>query len=455
MLIRTRAFIYFTLFFILCLFSVVIIGNIQTDLQIKHQEAAQKKVRQQWENLEPMNPHGAAHYGSYAFKPLNNLNSLDGGINDITGNVIKLEGHVQNEVVYSEASQSISISRFGKLRASILLQYVIPMIIIFFAFSSITNERKSGRVKLLLIQGVLINKLILAKSFSFWFYGLVLMVVTITIQIFNNNDADTILRLILLICSYGFYYFIISSLATFLSAIMKNNTAALSSILAIWIMWTIFIPKIWGNSVEKIHPLPARQLFLNTMKEERSKGIDGHNPFDMRREELKNKYLADYNVDSLSQLPINFDGIVMQADEDYGNFIWDKHFGSNHTILQNQKFLYQLSGILNPFASLQNLSMGLCGTDMIHHLDFIKESENYRRYLIKTLNDEHAFGGSKTGDWRWKVDETFFRSVNNFIYNNPKIKDLAYHYLVDVLCLFFWIIFIPTIIKIKTRNNTI
>ena len=162
MLIRTRAFIYFTLFFILCLFSVVIIGNIQTALQIKHQEAAQKKVRQQWENLEPMNPHGAAHYGSYAFKPLNNLNSLDGGINDITGNVIKLEGHVQNEVVYSEASQSISISRFGKLRASILLQYVIPMIIIFFAFSSITNERKSGRVKLLLIQGVLINKLILA-----------------------------------------------------------------------------------------------------------------------------------------------------------------------------------------------------------------------------------------------------------------------------------------------------
>ena len=134
MLIRTRAFIYFTLFFILCLFIAVVIGNIQNALQINQQEVAEKKVRQQWENLEPMNPHGAAHYGSYAFKSINILNSLDGGVNDITGNVIKLEGHVQNEMVYSEASQSISISRFGKLRASVLLQYVIPMIIIFFIY---------------------------------------------------------------------------------------------------------------------------------------------------------------------------------------------------------------------------------------------------------------------------------------------------------------------------------
>ncbi len=75
---------------------------------------------QQWENLEAMNPHRAAHYGSYAFKPMNVLNSMDSGINDITGNVVRLEGHVQNEIVYSEASQSLSISKFGKLKSSLL-----------------------------------------------------------------------------------------------------------------------------------------------------------------------------------------------------------------------------------------------------------------------------------------------------------------------------------------------
>ena len=78
-------------------------GIIQNNNQKIYQTKAQTHVRQQWESLEAMNPHRAAHYGLYAFKPLNLLNSIDGGINDYTGNVLKLEGHVQNEIAYSES----------------------------------------------------------------------------------------------------------------------------------------------------------------------------------------------------------------------------------------------------------------------------------------------------------------------------------------------------------------
>ena len=157
-----------------------------------------------------------------------------------------------------------------------------------------------------------------------------------------SSDPEVFQRLALLILSYGSYYYIITSLATYFSARLKNNTSALSAILATWILWTIFLPKIWGNAVEKIHPLPSRMAFKAAMKEERSKGIDGHNPTDKRREELKGKYLAEYEVDSLKNLPINFDGIVMQEDEEYGNMVWDKHFGNNYNILQKQKFLYHV-----------------------------------------------------------------------------------------------------------------
>ena len=185
------------------------------------------------------------------------------------------------------------------------------------------------------------------------------------------------------------------------------------------------------------------------MRAERNQGIDGHNPYDKRREELKNKYLAEYQVDSLSQLPINFDGIVMQADEEYGNLVWDKHFGSNYSIMQKQKSLYQFSGLLNPFASLQSASMGFCGTDMIHHLDFLKKAEDYRRVLIKALNDKHAYGGSKTGDWKWTVDSEFFKSVQGFTYETPRISNHLNHYLIDLLFLFFWAILIRVLIRVN------
>ena len=130
---------------------------------------------------------------------------------------------------------------------------------------------------------------------------------------------DTGLRLGLIFISYGLYYLIVVCLSTFISASFKSNTSAISLLLATWIAWTIFLPKIWGNTVEKVHPLPSRQNFIAQMKEDRSKGIDGHNPRDERRSKLEKEYLVKYKVDSLSQLPINFDGIVMQADEENGN----------------------------------------------------------------------------------------------------------------------------------------
>ena len=456
MLVRNRVFIYLTIFFVLSLILVVWMGIIQNSTQQEYRTNAQKHVRKQWDNLEAMNPHRAAHYGSYAFKPNNLLNSMDGGINDITGNVIQLEGHVQNEIVYSEASQSLSISKFGKLKSSLLLQYVIPLFLIFLAYGSISNEKETQRLKLLIFQGISMTRLIFAKSLSIWIYGLSLLLITIVFQsLLISSDPEVFQRLALLILSYGSYYYIITSLATYFSARLKNNTSALSAILATWILWTIFLPKIWGNAVEKIHPLPSRMAFKAAMKEERSKGIDGHNPTDKRREQLKNKYLTEYKVDSLQQLPINFDGIVMQEDEEYGNLVWDKHFGNNYNILQNQKGLYQVSGLLNPFASLQSASMGFCGTDMIHHLDFLKKAEDYRRVLIKALNDKHAYGGSKTGDWGWTVDSTFFRSVQGFSYNAPKINDQIGHYFIDILFLLWWVLLITFLIKLNTNKKII
>tara|TARA_B100001996_G_scaffold376569_1_gene357981 strand:+ start:58 stop:1461 length:1404 start_codon:yes stop_codon:yes gene_type:complete len=455
-LIRDRLFIYSTVLFSLSLVVVVLLGIIQNNNQRLYQTKAQKHVRQQWENLEAMNPHRAAHYGSYAFKNMNILNSMDSGINDITGNVIKLEGHVQNEIVYSEASQSLSISKFGKLKSSLLLQYVIPLFLIFLAYGSLSTEKETQRLKLLIFQGMSLTKLTFAKSLSIWLYGLFLLAITIIIQtIFSESNLEIFKRLILVTISYGIYYYVIVSLATYFSARLKNNTSALSSILAVWIIWTIFLPKIWGNTVEKIYPLPSRQKFKAIMKEERSKGIDGHNPTDKRREELKEKYLSEYEVDSLKNLPINFDGIVMQEDEEYGNIVWDKHFGSNYNILQKQKFLYQISGFLNPFASLQSASMGFCGTDMIHHLDFLKKSEDYRRYLLKTLNDKHAYGGSKTGDWKWTVDSSFFKSVNDFSYKTPKIENHINYYLMDLTCLVWWGIFITIMIRFNTNKDLV
>jgi ABC-2 type transport system permease protein len=454
-LIRSRIFLGINIGFIFILFLSVFLGYYQTRKQAQTHKNAKEHVRQQWVSIDEMNPHSAAHYGTYIFKPTNLLSSLDEGVNSVTGNVIRVEGHVQNEITHSEASQMQAVSRFGKLKPSLLLQYIVPLLLVFLAFSSVSNEKQSGRLKLLILQGAKPFYIIVSKTLTVWLYGLLLLTFIVLVYGFLNVQSLTseiLIRTGLFLLSYSLYYFIISGLTVFFSARWQNATLALTSMLGIWIIWTLFLPNILMTSAEKWHQLPSRSEFQSAMKEDRAKGIDGHNPKDKRGLALKEKVLKEYGVDSLSQLPINFDGMRMQADEEYGNSVWDKHFGNNREVLRKQKQSVQLGGIINPFISLQNTSMGFMASDNLHQQDFLLQVENYRRVFIKTLNDKQTFGGSKTGNWGWKEDNDFYKSVSDFKHKPTQISSVISNYILDLVVLILWSIIVFLLISFGTKK---
>ena len=115
-------------------------GLIQSQMQLDAQGEAHEHIRAQWDEMEPSNPHSAPHFGSYAFKPTSVLSGVDEGINGSTGNVIRLEGHTQNEAMFSEAFQSQILSKFGKLKPSLLFQFLIPLLLLFLSFDTYPRE---------------------------------------------------------------------------------------------------------------------------------------------------------------------------------------------------------------------------------------------------------------------------------------------------------------------------
>jgi ABC-2 type transport system permease protein len=100
---------------------------------------------------------------------------------------------------------------------------------------------------------------------------------------------DQAIRLIVFFCSYFVYYFIIISFTVLLSLIFKKSTSALSLTIITWLLWTVFFPKTVGNFTESLTPLPTRIELSEEMKEDRSKGVDGHNPFDDRKKIIVNR----------------------------------------------------------------------------------------------------------------------------------------------------------------------
>ena len=456
-LLRNKLFLFFSVFFILLLIVTTYFGIIQNNQQIQNQKSAQEHIRKQWEEMGPYNAHSAAHFGTYAFKPNSILSNLDEGVNAVTGIVLRLEGHKQNDVAFSEASQSLFVSQFGKFKISLLFQFIIPLLLIFFSFNIYTSEITSGRLKLLIVQGNSFSKIIFAKIMTLLSLAALLFIISILFQLlFNYNQIgwEQIFRLSIFLISYLLYYLIIISFTVLVSLIFKNNTSALSLTLICWFLWTIFLPKTIGSFTENLTTQPSRFSLQNSMDEDRAKGIDGHNPEDKRIKDLEAKVLEEYNVDSLSQLPINFYGILLQADEEYGNKVWDKHYGKLYSNLIEQKKHYQLSGIINPFASLQSLSMAASGTDLIHHLDFLNKAEIYRRGFIKALNHEYTYGDFKIDGGNLSSSD-FFKSINDFNYIELSIQKNIFKYFTDILCLILWTVILLLIIHNKTKTYLI
>lgn len=440
---RNPWFVGLVLVLLLILGLTSYLGTAETKKLNELELSASSHIRAQWDNQEAGNPHNAAHYGTYLFKPTSALTGFDEGVNGVVGKTLYLEGHRQNEVQFSEASQSLMASRFGKLRPSLLLQLIIPLLLIFMVFSSIRSERESDRIRILLVQGGDFRSILFGKIIAYWLLSIIFLIFTLGLQLVLQSNfltQEVILRTIFIGLGYAAFYWIICSFTAFLSVNMRQAGTALSVMLACWIVWGVFLPKISGTLAEQLYKLPTRQEFSAGMKADRASGLDGHNPEEEKLAFLKDSVLRQYQVASVEELPINFDGVMMQADEEIGNVVWDKHFGDLYAVLRKQKTVTQVSAIPNPLQSLQSLSMGLSGTDYFHHADFMLKAESYRRSFIKELNDKQAYGGSKTGDWEWKADQKFYQSLADFSYQSIPMNQLFKSLWSDMLILFGWVI---------------
>jgi ABC-2 type transport system permease protein len=286
---------------------------------------------------------------------------------------------------------------------------------------------------------------LMARVFAIWLFACLLLTLVFAVFIAmlpaSAGFASDSLRWVLMPIAYALYYLLLIALTVYASVCFRQSSSGLAIMLAAWLLWSLFLPSTFAALAKQRYPLPSNRAFEKGMDEDRSKGIDGHNPEADRKKALEQKVLAEYNVKVLDSLPVNFDGIVMQADEEYGNTVWDKHFTALDSIYQAQNGLISQSVWINPFQSLQSLSTSLAGTDLLHYQHFLRAAEAYRRVLIKTLNDKLTFGGSKTGDWGYKADASFFQSVNTFDYDQPQWSSLDTNGLYNLIFLLTWAVF--------------
>lgn len=454
--VRDGRFVWTGVIVAALLLVALIVGLMRFEEERALKDAAAAETRQQWLDQGEKNPHAAAHYGVYAFKPSTYLSLFDPGVNSYTGSVTLLEAHKQNDFKYKEAQDSTALQRFGDLSAAMILQLLIPLLIILLTFSAVSGEREEGTLRQILSLGVSRSKLIWGKALG------VALTLTVTllpavligsatiIVLSQSQPIDEHLlkampaKIALLCLTYLAYFWLFIGLSLVVSTVTRSSRAALTILLGFWIVNGLLLPRAASDIGRQVYPTPSAFQFANTVSAEKAKGPMPHNPNHPNHLAFRAQVLKQYGVSRIEELPVNFYGVALQADEEHGYKVFDRLYNALWDDFDKQAHLQQVLGLLSPHLAVRSISMALAGTDFALHRDFATAAENYRRTMQAAMNQQLRDGAAGKSvfeaDWVYTAGKDVWAKVPPFDYDPPELDAVVGKETTALVVLIAWLL---------------
>ncbi|MEM7417508.1 MAG: DUF3526 domain-containing protein [Gemmatimonadota bacterium] len=404
-------------------------------------EAAQTTARDHWDNQGEKNPHSAAHYGMYAFKPRFALSFIDEGIDPWTGTSVWLEAHRQNEFLMRPAQDASAAQRFGTLTAAGVLQHLVPLLIILLAFGALAGEREQGTLRQLLATGVTRRQLAIGKALGVG-GGLALLVLPAAVggaaalMMGSGATGSLLTRGVVLSLVYLIYFASFIGLAIAISARAPSARSALVVLLGVWVVNGLVAPRAAVDLSGWLHPAPTAFEFARTLDEQMANGVEGIRPPD--REAITQRVLAEYGAESVEELPVNLSGITLHESELYGDQIFDLNYGALWDTFERQSRVHETLAMVAPLLAVRSLSMGLAGTDVEQHRHFATAAETYRREFVASMNDDLA-QNSRTGE-TYFADDDLWETVPPLEYEAPSLAWVLGNRSLSLVVLLLWVV---------------
>ena len=383
----------------------------------RDKEEATLAMRQFWLGQGQANPHGAAHFGTYVFQATPKLAFFDPGLLPVLPTSTFLEAHKQN-LFHFRPTRDEAPGRFLTMSPAGLLQALLPLWAILFAYDSVTGERAKGTLAQLFVSGVSGRHLLLGKLLGVLQVLAIAALPSVIVPMligaaFAGRGSGEWVTFLWIVLLYVLGMLVWTAASVMVSAISRKSSTALGVLLAVWVGQTVLVPRIAQATMDVFVPLPSLQAFETHVADGLHAGPDGHGSGNARIEALKREVLTKYGVSKVEDLPINFDGIAMQAGEEDGNIVFDRHFGALFNAIERREKWALWFGLFSPMELLRPASMALASTDFTQHRRFVDSAEQYRRYLVKNMNQVMT-DRSKTGDWNFTVGDEVWQQVKPF-----------------------------------------
>lgn len=382
-----------------------------------------EQVRMQWETQGEKNPHSAAHFGQFVFKPVSAPALLDPGVNADAGQAIWLDPHRRNLARHKPTEDQSPAERLARAGIDGVLQWVLPLLVVLLGFGAVAGEREAGTWRMLASLGVTPGRLFIGKLLGLA-WVLVPLAVFFTAALAwaawgnETHRADTLARMASLTLLYSLYLVIFGLLALGISARTAVASRALAMLLVLWGINGFVAPRLGTTLAQAAVELPTTEAFHAAIQRDIQHGMDQDGDAGTRQQRFLQATLARYGVSRAEDLPVGLRGLRLLDNDAYSSRVHEKHFQDLEGRFTAQTRWQLWAAAAGPLVPVRALSQALAGTDIHHHMHFATAAEAYRRSFIdatstRILNSNQGTGNDATGD------NAFWASLAPFAYQAP------------------------------------
>lgn len=384
---RSRLALVSAALFAACLLFSSLSSSAYLAQETAHRQSHQAEANDIFENQPDRHPHRMVHYGQYVFRTPPPLAAIDPGLDAYGGTAIFLEGHRQNAAMFAGAAEGATLTRFGSFAPAFVLQVFAPLLLILLGYSCITREREAGTLRAILAQGASMRALAGGKTIVLLgAAGLCLVplvIVGVSSAVFSGETLLTVAGLVL---AYGLYLGTWAIATVCMSLMTRRGSAALLILASLWLGSAVIIPRLAADTATQVAPLKsAFERDMEIKSALRALG-DSHDLGDAAYGSFQQKVLAQYNVASLDDLPVNMKGLLAIEGEKQGAGVIARFNTEDIAAREAQQKLIAGASLVSPMIALHGASQSLSGTDLAAYHRFITEAEKHRLAFVNDLN---------------------------------------------------------------------
>ena len=428
------------------LFTALFVGLQNYNTYETEREKHQQSVADKWVNQPDRHPHRVAHYGYIIFRPKSALSFFDSGVESFAGNSIFLEAHKQNSANFSEARHSSGILRFGELTPGNDTAIACSFVDIFLRIC--INYRRTRKWN---FADAFVAKCFVARDFVWQNFE----------HYFNNfrtSFADCSCRTFILVrfeqwrSFFRFVYknsisildlrtifAICAGVSVLVSAFCKTSRSSLLVLVVIWILFFIVMPRAVQNLGAIIYETPSQSEFEKNIERDISKEGDSHNANDPKFAEIKKETLKKYNVSDVKDLPFNYRGYISLVAEEISSKIFQEHYGEVLEQFSLQNRFAEISGLINPYLAVRQLSMATAGSGFANYENFQWQAEEYRFEIIQKLNKLYVEEIKAEKDRDQKIDSKVWKEFPVFKNKSVSFGESLKNQLLSIIANIAWL----------------